>query len=203
MTVKELKKKLNEFDENLEILVSTGDFRSDKILSVESGKPVTEDDELNEELAGITHQSVEELIHDLILDQAAYMPLDKIPITEKELEGLRHSMEEYLKSAKIIEDLRVCIEYLRELCNSKHEKNICKSMLDLNECRLFLKKELHKGDLSFHTYPIGYFCEAVSSYEEAVKRINLVFDKIKGEDEKAVRLLENIIILMGKNLLYL
>ncbi len=50
MTVKELKEKLNEFDENLEILVSTGDFRSDKILSVESGKPVTEDDELNEEL---------------------------------------------------------------------------------------------------------------------------------------------------------
>lgn len=43
-----------------------------------------------EEIAAITHQSVEELIGDLILDQAAYMPLDKIPITEKELNALHY-----------------------------------------------------------------------------------------------------------------
>ena len=43
-----------------------------------------------EEIAAITHQSVEELIHDLILDQVAYMPLDKIPLTEKELDALRY-----------------------------------------------------------------------------------------------------------------
>ena len=43
-----------------------------------------------EELAGITHQSVEELIGDLILDQVAYMPLDKIPIAEKELNALHY-----------------------------------------------------------------------------------------------------------------
>lgn len=41
-----------------------------------------------EEIAAITHQSVEELIGDLILDQVAYMPLGKIPITEKELNAL-------------------------------------------------------------------------------------------------------------------
>ncbi len=43
-----------------------------------------------EEIAEITHQSVEELIGDLILDQVAYMPLDKIPVTEKELDALRY-----------------------------------------------------------------------------------------------------------------
>ena len=90
-------------------------------------------------------------------------------------------MEEYLKSAKIIKDLKVYVEYLRKLCNSKQKKNIYESMRDLNECRLFLEQEFHKGDLSFHTYTIGsfspksYFCEPVSSYEETVKRINLAF----------------------------
>ena len=113
-------------------------------------------------------------------------------------------MEEYLKSAKIVEDLKICVEYLRKLCNSKRGKNICESMSDLNECRLFLEKELHKGDLSFNTYTIGslgpksYFCEAVSSYEETAKRINLVLDKNKAGDEKVVKLLKNIIVLMGK-----
>lgn len=82
-------------------------------------------------------------------------------------------------------------------------------MRDLNECRLFLEKELHKGDLSFHTYTIGsfnpesYYPEPVSSYKEAVKRINLAFDKIKNEDDKTVKLLKNIVILTKKNPLYL
>ena len=51
MTVKELKEKLSEFDENLEVRVATGDLRSDSIISVECSKPYTEDDELDEELS--------------------------------------------------------------------------------------------------------------------------------------------------------
>ena len=43
-----------------------------------------------EEIAEITHQSVEELIHDLILDQVTYIPLNKIPVTEKELDALHY-----------------------------------------------------------------------------------------------------------------
>jgi hypothetical protein len=54
MTVKELKEKLNEFDENLEILVATGDERSDKISFVEAGIPVMEEDEEGEEPNGET-----------------------------------------------------------------------------------------------------------------------------------------------------
>ena len=109
----------------------------------------------------------------------------------------------YLKSAKIVEDLRKCEEYLLKLCNSEHEKDICGSVADLDECRLFLEAEFHKGDLSFHTYRIGSlksrFCETrVSSYEDVVKRINLVFDQVKGKDEKITQLLENIIISMEK-----
>ncbi len=50
MTVKELKEKLNEFNENLEARVATGDLRSDNIKSVECSKPYTEDDEEGEEL---------------------------------------------------------------------------------------------------------------------------------------------------------
>ncbi len=104
-------------------------------------------------------------------------------------------MKEYLKSEKIIEDLKECVGSLLKLCNSKRDKNICGAMRDLNECRLFLEQELHKGDLSFHTYTIGsfspesYYCELVSSYEEAIKRINLAFDKIKNEDDKTVKLI--------------
>ena len=120
---------------------------------------------------------------------------------EQNLIGELMEKNGYLKNIKIVEDLMKCEEYLLELCNSnQRNRNICEALTDLNECRLFLEKELHKGDLSFHTYtissfsPKSYFCEAVSSYEEAVRRINLVFEKIKGEDEKAVKLLENIII---------
>ena len=51
MTVRELKEKLNEFDGNLQIFVATGDERSDKIVSVCSGKPMMEDDEEGEELS--------------------------------------------------------------------------------------------------------------------------------------------------------
>jgi hypothetical protein len=114
-------------------------------------------------------------------------------------------MKEYLKSEKIIEDLKECVEKLLKLCNSKRNKNICESMRDLNECRLFLEQELHKGDLSFNTYTIGsfnpesYYPELVSSYEDAAKRINLAFNKIKNEDDKAVKLLKGIVILMEKN----
>jgi hypothetical protein len=51
MTVKELKEKLNEFDENLEVRVSYSDFVSHPIDSIEKGKPVREDDEEGEELS--------------------------------------------------------------------------------------------------------------------------------------------------------
>jgi hypothetical protein len=106
---------------------------------------------------------------------------------------------------KTIEDLKKCVNCLLESCNSKHEKNICQAVKDLDACRLFLEQELHNADLSFHTYTIGsfspesYFCEAVSSYEEAVNRINLVFNEVKDGDEKIARLLKNIITSMGKN----
>ncbi|MHB1692603.1 MAG: hypothetical protein ACYCUW_01795 [bacterium] len=50
MTVKELKEKLNGFNENLEVRIQTGELRSDSIKSVEYSKPYTEDDEENEEL---------------------------------------------------------------------------------------------------------------------------------------------------------
>ncbi|MHB1546166.1 MAG: hypothetical protein ACYCSB_03890 [bacterium] len=50
MTVKELKEKLNGFNENLEVSVATGDLRSDSIKSVECSKPCMEDDEEGEEL---------------------------------------------------------------------------------------------------------------------------------------------------------
>ena len=119
--------------------------------------------------------------------------------------GEYEAKEAYLKSIKIVEDLRKCEEYLLELCNSnQRNRNICEALTDLDECRLFLEAEFHKGDLSFHTYRIGSlksrFCETgVSSYEDVVKRINLVFDQMKGKDEKITQLLENIIISMGKN----
>ncbi|MHB8281932.1 MAG: hypothetical protein ACYDDE_03890 [bacterium] len=51
MIVKELKEQLNEFDENLEVRVQTGDMRSDSIKSIESSKPYTEDDEEDESLS--------------------------------------------------------------------------------------------------------------------------------------------------------
>ena len=62
-----------------------------------------------EEIAAITHQSVEELIHDLILDQVAYMPLDKIPITGKELNALHYRTK--CKDCKFLmtnEDVTFC-----------------------------------------------------------------------------------------------
>jgi hypothetical protein len=51
MTVKELKKQLNKFDENLEVRVATGDLRSDSIAMIELAKPCKEDDEEGEELS--------------------------------------------------------------------------------------------------------------------------------------------------------
>ncbi|MHB8570459.1 MAG: hypothetical protein ACYC97_09725 [Metallibacterium sp.] len=50
MTVEELKKQLNTFDEKLEVFVATDDLRADSIKCVESGKPCKEDDEEGEEL---------------------------------------------------------------------------------------------------------------------------------------------------------
>ena len=50
MTVKELKEKLNEFDENLEVRVSIGDLQSSEILEISKSKPCTDDDEEGEEL---------------------------------------------------------------------------------------------------------------------------------------------------------
>lgn len=111
----------------------------------------------------------------------------------------------HFNAVKTVEDLKKCVDYLLELCNSKNEKNICESMRDLDACRLFLERELYKCDLSFHTYSMGslspksYLCEAVSSYEEAVNKINLVFNKTKDRDEKIAQLLKNIITSMEKN----
>ncbi|RZD16587.1 MAG: hypothetical protein EVJ46_06150 [Candidatus Acididesulfobacter guangdongensis] len=50
MTTKELKEKLNEFDENLEVLVQYGDIRSYSIIEVSKSKPFKEDDKECEEL---------------------------------------------------------------------------------------------------------------------------------------------------------
>lgn len=116
---------------------------------------------------------------------------------------------DYLKGTKIVEDLRECEEYLRESCNAKHEKDICEAMADLDVCRVFLEVKLYG-----HTYIIGSLCpktyypEPVSSYEDAVERIALVFNRLKAKDENKnytfpAAKLENITALLGKNLLCL
>jgi hypothetical protein len=50
MTVKELKKELNKFDENLEVLIDYFDIKSFPIVVVLKSKPCKEDDEEGEEL---------------------------------------------------------------------------------------------------------------------------------------------------------
>jgi hypothetical protein len=50
MTVKELKEKLNGYDENLEVLVQYEELRSYPILEISKSKPFKEDDEEGEEL---------------------------------------------------------------------------------------------------------------------------------------------------------
>ena len=63
-----------------------------------------------ESTAAITHQSVEELINDLMLDQMVYVPLDKITLTEKELNALHYRTKcgdcEYLRTK---ENIAYCV----------------------------------------------------------------------------------------------